>query len=92
MIKSNPIEPRSIVRELPEGELLAFDMDTVINGGPRRRQLYRPGYFGQTIFIDPKRQLVVAMNGNWENATEAELNKQRFELIDRVRGIIDQQD
>jgi CubicO group peptidase (beta-lactamase class C family) len=50
------------------------------------------GIFGQTIFIDPKRQLVVALNGNWENATEAELNKQRFEFIDRVRGIIDQQD
>jgi CubicO group peptidase (beta-lactamase class C family) len=50
------------------------------------------GIFGQTIFIDPKRQLVVALNGNWENATEPELNKQRFEFIDRVRGIIDQQD
>lgn len=47
------------------------------------------GIFGQTIFIDPNRQLVVAFNGNWEKATEPELNKQRFEFIDSVRAIID---
>ena len=49
------------------------------------------GIFGQTIFIDPKRQLVIAFNGNWPNATEPELNKQRFEFIDSVRQIIDQE-
>ena len=49
------------------------------------------GIFGQTIFIDPKRQLVVVFNGNWENATEQELNKQRFEFIDSVRKSIDQE-
>jgi CubicO group peptidase (beta-lactamase class C family) len=49
------------------------------------------GIFGQTIFIDPKRQLVVAFNGNWENATEQALNKQRFEFIDSVRKSIDRE-
>jgi len=35
--------------------------------------------------------LVVVFNGNWENATEQELNKQRFEFIDSVRKSIDQE-
>ena len=49
------------------------------------------GIFGQTIFIDPKRQLVVAFNGNWENATEQELTKQRFKFIESVRKSINQE-
>ena len=49
------------------------------------------GIFGQTIFIDPKRQLVVAFNGNWPNASESELTKQRFEFIESVRNSIDQE-
>jgi len=49
------------------------------------------GIFGQTIFIDPQRQLVVAFNGNWQNATETELNKQRFEFIEKVRNQIDKE-
>jgi CubicO group peptidase (beta-lactamase class C family) len=49
------------------------------------------GIFGQTIFIDPKRQLVVAFNGNWSNARETNLNKLRFAFIDSVRESIDQE-
>ncbi|MBT1451263.1 beta-lactamase family protein [Glaciecola sp. XM2] len=49
------------------------------------------GIFGQTIFIDPTRQLVVAMNGNWPNASEPELNAKRFELINEIQNIIDQE-
>ncbi len=49
------------------------------------------GIFGQTIFIDRKRQLVVAFNGNWPNAAESELDKQRFEFIESVRNSIDQE-
>lgn len=30
------------------------------------------GIFGQGIFIDPKRQLVIASNGNWPTATDPE--------------------
>jgi CubicO group peptidase (beta-lactamase class C family) len=49
------------------------------------------GIFGQTIFIDPERQLVIAFNGNWESATDGKLNQQRFEFIDSVRAKIDQE-
>jgi CubicO group peptidase (beta-lactamase class C family) len=49
------------------------------------------GIFGQTIFIDPRRQLVVAFNGNWKNATNGELNRQRFDFIDTIRVKIDQE-
>ena len=30
------------------------------------------GIFGQGIFIDPKRRLVIASNGNWPTATDPE--------------------
>jgi CubicO group peptidase (beta-lactamase class C family) len=46
------------------------------------------GIFGQTIYIDPKEQLVFAFNGNWEHATEQELDKQRYEFINAVRTMI----
>lgn len=50
------------------------------------------GIFGQNIFIDPKRELVIAFNGNWEHADEPDLNRERFEFIDSVRSLIDQED
>ena len=50
------------------------------------------GIFGQTIYIDPKEQLVLAFNGNWEHATERELDKLRYEFIDAVRLMIAQED
>lgn len=46
------------------------------------------GIFGQTIFIDPKRDLVIAFNGNWPSATNAKLNRKRFAFIDKVREAI----
>lgn len=49
------------------------------------------GIFGQTIFIDPARQLVIALNGNWLNATDADLNQKRFTLIAEIQAIIDQE-
>lgn len=50
------------------------------------------GIFGQTIYIDPKEQLVIAFNGNWQHATEKELDKQRYDFIDAVRAMIGQED
>lgn len=47
------------------------------------------GIFGQTIFIDPTRDLVVAMNGNWQVASDKALNDKRFEFIDKIRASID---
>lgn len=47
------------------------------------------GIFGQTIFIDPKLELVIAFNGNWLNASDPILNKKRFNFIDLIRASID---
>lgn len=47
------------------------------------------GIFGQTIFIDPSRQLVVALNGNWPKAREPQLNKERFDFIKELQTAID---
>jgi CubicO group peptidase (beta-lactamase class C family) len=49
------------------------------------------GIFGQTIFIDPKRELVFAFNGNWPTATDADLSRKRFAFIDRVRAAVDEE-
>ncbi|MDO6694442.1 serine hydrolase [Aliiglaciecola sp. 3_MG-2023] len=49
------------------------------------------GIFGQTIFIDPNRDLVIAFNGNWPTASDADLNRKRFEFIDRIKVAIDLQ-
>ncbi|GAA6185508.1 serine hydrolase [Aliiglaciecola sp. NS0011-25] len=49
------------------------------------------GIFGQTIFIDPNRDLVIAFNGNWPTATDANLDRKRFEFIDSVKATIDQE-
>ena len=49
------------------------------------------GIFGQTIFVDPKRELVIAFNGNWLNASDEALNTKRFEFIDKVQYTVDQQ-
>jgi CubicO group peptidase (beta-lactamase class C family) len=48
------------------------------------------GIFGQTIFIDPARQLVIALNGNWLGATDQELNQQRFAFINEIQAMLDQ--
>ena len=50
------------------------------------------GIFGQTIFIDPARELVIAFNGNWPTARGEGLNDERFAFIDDVRAIIDNED
>ena len=47
------------------------------------------GIFGQTLFIDPLRDLVIAFNGNWPVASDTHLNNKRFEFIDMVRARID---
>ncbi|MEP4892222.1 MAG: serine hydrolase [Aliiglaciecola sp.] len=47
------------------------------------------GIFGQTIFIDPSRELVVAFNGNWPTATDSNLDSKRLEFIDKIREAID---
>lgn len=48
------------------------------------------GIFGQGIFVDPKRKLVIASNGNWPTATDPEgVGKQRLEFYKAVQQAID---
>ena len=47
------------------------------------------GIFGQGIFIDPARELVIASNSNWATATDPEMSKQRIGLYRSVQAAID---
>ena len=47
------------------------------------------GIFGQGIFIDPKRKLVIASNANWTRATMGPEPEAREAFYHRVQGLID---
>lgn len=47
------------------------------------------GIFGQGIFIDPGRKLVIASNGNWPSATPEDLGEQRRAFYRAVQAAID---
>lgn len=49
------------------------------------------GIFGQGIFIDPKRELVIATNSSWTDAKgfEAGQKESRFDFYDAIRNAID---
>jgi CubicO group peptidase (beta-lactamase class C family) len=47
------------------------------------------GIFGQGIFIDPQRRLVIASNSNWTRATLGPEPKAREEFYRKVRALID---
>lgn len=47
------------------------------------------GIFGQCIFIDPHRQLVIATNANWPTATDATLALGRSTFFKAVQAAID---
>ncbi|KTE24118.1 serine hydrolase [Sphingopyxis sp. H071] len=50
------------------------------------------GIFGQGIFIDPKRRLVIASNGNWPTATDPEgVGKAREAFYKAVQAAIDRE-
>lgn len=52
------------------------------------------GIFGQGIFIDPARQLVIASNGNWPQATDrqgGDQAKQRLAFYRQVQAAIDRE-
>ncbi len=49
------------------------------------------GIFGQGIFIDPKRKLVIAVNGNWPKASDPNgLDAQRLRFYETVQKAIDE--
>ena len=47
------------------------------------------GIFGQGIFIDPKRKLVIATNGNWPSATPDDMKDQRIAFYASVQAALD---
>jgi len=47
------------------------------------------GIFGQGIFIDPSRKLVIAGNGNWSSATPDDKKDQRLAFYTAVQVAID---
>ncbi|MEO9468948.1 serine hydrolase [Parasphingorhabdus sp.] len=47
------------------------------------------GIFGQGIFIDPARKLVIASNGNWPSATPDAQKDQRIEFYRAVQAAVD---
>lgn len=47
------------------------------------------GIFGQAIFIDPKRQLVIASNASWPTASNREAGKARDEFHRAVQKAVD---
>jgi len=47
------------------------------------------GIFGQGIFIDPKRRLVIASNSNWTRASLGPEPKAREAFYRQVRALID---
>jgi CubicO group peptidase (beta-lactamase class C family) len=47
------------------------------------------GIFGQGIFIDPKRQLVIASNANWTRATKGPEPEAREAFYKQVQALID---
>lgn len=49
------------------------------------------GIFGQGIFVDPQRHLVIASNSNWTRATLGPEPKSREEFYQRVRALIDRE-
>ncbi|MFV0643848.1 MAG: serine hydrolase domain-containing protein [Sphingomonadaceae bacterium] len=47
------------------------------------------GIFGQGIFIDPSRSLVIASNSNWPSATDAERSAERRAFYTSVQRAVD---
>ncbi len=47
------------------------------------------GIFGQMLYVDPARQLVIAQLASWPKATSAELVAARHELVANVKRAID---
>lgn len=47
------------------------------------------GIFGQGIFIDPARRLVIASNGNWISATDTTMKNQRQAFYNSVQAAVD---
>jgi CubicO group peptidase (beta-lactamase class C family) len=48
------------------------------------------GIFGQGIFIDPKRKLVIASNGDWPKATDGPIEEERERFYRAAQAAVDE--
>lgn len=90
---------------LPDGWLAEATVEQADTGSPDYGYGYQwwtldegafmaRGIFGQGIFIDPKRQLVIASNGNWPLASDRQggnYNQQRLAFYGQVQLAIDRE-
>ena len=68
-----------------EGRGYGFQWWTLDDGS-----FFAVGIFGQSIFIDSKRQLVIATSGNWPVATDrVKLQPARLEFFRTVQAAVD---
>ena len=86
---------------LPDGWIAAATTRQADIGAPGRSYGYQwwtnddgsfaaQGIFGQGIFIDPKRKLVIASNGNWPTATDPDgVGAERERFYQAVQAAID---
>lgn len=85
---------------LPEGWLAQAAVKQADIGAPGRGYGFQwwtyddgsfaaQGIFGQGIFIDPKRRLVIASNGNWPKATDDSLEAERDKLYRAAQAAVD---
>jgi CubicO group peptidase (beta-lactamase class C family) len=86
---------------LPDGWIAAATTKQADIGAPGRGYGYQwwtnddgsyaaQGIFGQGIFIDPKRRLVIASNGNWPTATDPDgVGAERERFYAAVQAAID---
>lgn len=86
---------------LPEGWIAAATTTQANIGSPGKGYGYQwwtyedgsfaaQGIFGQGIFIDPKRRLVIASNGNWPRATDPDtVGAQREAFYKSVQAAVD---
>ena len=85
---------------LPEGWIEAATTKQAEIGSPGQGYGYQwwtyddgtyaaQGIFGQGIFIDPARDLVIASNANWPSATPQEQGAERLNFYRTVQGAID---
>lgn len=85
---------------LPEGWLAQAAVKQADIGAPGRGYGFQwwtyddgsfaaQGIFGQGIFIDPKRRLVIASNGNWPKATDDALEAERDKLYRAAQAAVD---
>ena len=85
---------------LPEGWLTQAAVKQADIGAPGRGYGFQwwtyddgsfaaQGIFGQGIFIDPKRRLVIASNGNWPKATDDALEAERDKFYRAAQAAVD---